>query len=147
MTRTRVERDIAADPVSTALLLAGPTAVELWPGVTRLGGDAHHVLAEAALPSPRDGSLRATTVAVRAMPPLRTPTSYVTRFEFRGDDVPATTGVLTLAASRTGSAGVETHASLVLEATEGRTVSGLRVMAGEFLANLAAAAEQRSFAA
>ena len=35
-TRTRVSRRIAADPTSTALLLAGPTAVDLWPGARRV---------------------------------------------------------------------------------------------------------------
>lgn len=122
MARIRVERAIAADPASAALLLSGPAAADLWPRA-----DAR----------PVGPQLRVAMA----------PTSYVTRFEVTGDDLPETRGLLTL-----DYAGDGTHAVLRLDyeapVTERlRVGSALREMAGAFLANLAAAAEDRSFAA
>src|SRR3982751_2102172 len=91
-TRTRVTRRIAADPTSTALLLAGPTALELWPGVRRVAVVGGRTVVETELPAQR---LAASSV--RALPPRRTPTAYVTRFEWAGPGLPETTGELTLA--------------------------------------------------
>jgi hypothetical protein len=128
MATVRVERLIEADPTSVALLLAGPP--EFWP-------DAG--------------------VAVRARPPRRTPTAYVTTFEFSGDGVPTTTGVLTLTYEPRGRGECATSALLRLDwstrAGEGRWVNrvvaarALGDLAEGFLANLAAAAEERSRAA
>ena len=140
-TRTRVERRICADPTSTALLLAGPTAVDLWPGVRRVGEAGGRVLVEAEV---ADTSTAAT---VRALPPQRTPTSYVTKFEWVGPGLPATTGELTLAYLP----GPSTAAVLTLDSAgleDSALASGtLTAMAEEFLANLARAAEGRSRAA
>lgn len=144
-TRTRVTRRICADPTSTALLLAGPTALDLWPGVRRVGEAGGRVLVEAAItPS------RATAATVRALPPQRTPTSYVTKFEWVGPSLPMTTGLLTLGYAP-GAAGPATTAVLTLD-SEGLEESALAPddlteMAGQFLANLARAAEERSRAA
>lgn len=55
MERLTLVRVIAADPASTALLLAGPGALELCP----------------------------TPLALKATPPVRTATAFETRFECR----------------------------------------------------------------
>jgi hypothetical protein len=144
LARTRVTRRISADPTSTALLLAGPTAVDLWPDVRRVGESAGRVLVEAEL----DGvSLSAT---VRARPPKRTPTSYVTQFEFVGTAVPLTDGQLTLTYAP-GTSGPATSAVLTLQRDAGLPGAIgdvlLEQMAERFLDNLARAAEERSRAA
>ena len=155
MARIVVERQIAADPTSTALLLAGPTAVELWPGVRRIAGDGDRVLAEARVPTWRED--RSAHVRVRALPPRRTPTAYVTEFSFSGQGVPHTAGVLTLTYEAGRGDLSTTSALLRLESNafdgEGpmldrmRSVRALRGMAEDFLDNLADAAESRSTAA
>jgi hypothetical protein len=144
-TRTRVSRRIGADPTSTALLLAGPTAVDLWPGVRRVGEVDGRVLVETEL-----GTGTPTAAMVRARPPKRTPTSYVTTFDAVGPDVPATSGELTLAYAP-GTHGPATLAVLTL-VIDGPLPEPLRPdlvddMAERFLANLARAAEDRSYAA
>ena len=150
-TRTRVSRRIAADPTSTALLLAGPAAMELWPGVRRVGDAGNRVLVEADLPADRG----ATAAAVRALPPRRTPTSYVTRFDWAGLGLPVTTGTLTLSyactADREADTAAATDAALTLDSDglSGSRLDAVRLeeLAGGFLANLAVAAESRSRAA
>lgn len=155
--RTRVTRRIRADPTSTALLLAAPAALELWPGVRRVGEVAGRALVEAELPvQTRRRLLSAphtaphTAATVRALPPRRTPTAYVLRFEWSGPGLPPTTGELTLA-YLAGDATPATAASLRLDSAdvEGSRVGGdaLTEMAEGFLANLAVAAERRSTAA
>ena len=140
-TRTRAERRIDADPTSTALLLAGPSALELWPGVRRLGEVGGRVLVVVDEPT--------TAASVTARPPRRTPTAYVTRFAWTGPDLPVTEGVLTLrygphAADRGTPS---THAELVLDSTglaDSRLdQAALTLMATGFLANLGRAAESR----
>lgn len=139
--RIRVVRRIAADPTSTALLLAAPTAFALWPGVRRVGQVAGRQLVETDLAPDR-----AAAATVRALPPRRTPTAYVCRFEWAGPDLPTTTGTLTL-----GYAGGSTDAALVLDSTDlvGTVLDAgvLAEMAEGFLLNLARAAESRSRAA
>ena len=146
-TRTRVTRRIHADPTSAALLLAGPGALELWPGVRRIGEAGGRALVEAALapePAPQ------TAATVRALPPRRTPTSFITRFEWAGPGLPVTAGELTLAYAP-GDGHPSTTATLLLHShgVDGSRVDAriLTQMAEGFLANLAAAAEQRSTAA
>ena len=90
-TRTRTTRQIAADPTSTALLLTGPAALELWPGVTRVGEAGGLALVETDLPS-----ARRTAATVRALPPRRTPTAFVTRFTWSGPELPGAAGELRL---------------------------------------------------
>jgi hypothetical protein len=144
--RTRVTQRIAADPTSAALLLAGPTAFELWPGVRRVGDVGGRMVVETDL-TPQ----RAAAASVRALPPRRTPTSYVTRFEWSGPGLPETTGELTLGYAPTAHGEIGTHAVLVLRSygLEGSAlgVKALEAMARGFLANLARAAELRSRAA
>ncbi len=142
-TRMRVVRRIAADPTSTALLLAGPAAVELWPGVRRIAEVAGRTLVEA-----EQGSGAAS---VRAEPPRRTPTAYVSTFEWTGPGLPPANGTLTLAYAPAADGTLATHAALELDvpglAGSRLDEPGLRALAAEFLDNLGRAAEQRSRAA
>lgn len=142
---TRARRPIAADPTSTALLLAGPTALELWPGVRRVAAVGGRVLVEADIPEQR----RSTAATVRVQPPRRTPTSFVTRFEWAGPALPLTAGELTLTYAG-GAARPSTLAVLTLdsEGVEASALSGaaLQLLADGFLANLAQLAESRSLA-
>lgn len=137
-TRTRAQRRIDADPTSTALLLAGRSALELWPGLRRVGEVGGRVLVELEQPT--------TAASVTARPPVRTPTAFVTRFAWTGPDLPATAGVLTLTYAW-GRAVSSTWAELVLESTGVETSSldeGTLVrLASTFLDNLARAAESR----
>lgn len=145
-TRTEITQLIAADPTSTALLLAGPTAFELWPGVQRIRDVEGGMRVETAV-----GPDRTLDVNVRALPPQRTPTSFITRFTWSGPGMPATTGVLTLTTAPARVGERATHAVLVLvsEGLEFSALSGceLEAMARGFLANLARAAELRNRAA
>ncbi|MCU1596023.1 MAG: hypothetical protein JWO12_3415 [Frankiales bacterium] len=145
-TRTRVTQRIAADPTSTALLLAGPTAFELWPGVRRVAEVSGRMVVETDVAPDR-----LAAASVRALPPKRTPTSYVTRFEWSGPGLPATSAELTLGYAPTGDGEVGTHAALVLDSSDfeesGLTAGQLESMARGFLVNLARAAELRSHAA
>lgn len=145
-TRTRLTTHIAADPTSTALLLAGPTAFDLWPGVRRVADVSGHTVVETDL-TPE----RVVAASVRALPPKRTPTSYVTRFEWEGSGLPSTTGTLTLGYAPTADGEVGTHASLVLDSSgfdaSDLAPAELAAMAEGFLRNLARAAELRSRAA
>ena len=139
-TQTRLEQPILADPTSTALLLAGPAAMELWPGVRRVGVSSGRAVVETDLGD------RPTAASVRALPPTRTPTSFVTRFEFVGPGLPATSAELTLSYGDTG-----THAELLMTSSgfEGTVLdqATLTELARGFLANLAEAAELRNCAA
>lgn len=148
-TRTRVVRRIGADPTSTALLLAGPAAMELWPGVRRVGEVGGRILVEAELDPDREHV--PTAASVRALPPRRTPTSFVTRFAWTGPGLPVTDGTLTLAYAPGADGAPATQAALELDSAD---VVGSRVdeatltaMAEGFLANLARAAESRNRAA
>lgn len=150
--RTRVTRRIVADPTSTALLLAAPAAMDLWPGLRRVAEVGGRLLVEFETALPRsDGGRRPTAATVRALPPRRTPTAYVTRFGWDGPDLPGTTGQLTLAYAPTGDGTPVTHAVLTLDSTglEGSRLDrlSLATLAEGFLANLAQAAESRSRAA
>lgn len=150
-TRTRVVRRIGADPTSTALLLAGPAALELWPGVRRVGEVGGRALVEAEL-EPRDEAAPVpTAAAVRALPPRRTPTSFVTRFAWSGPGLPVTEGTLTLAYAPGADGAPSTHAALTLDSAGvvgSRVDEGtLTAMAEGFLDNLARAAESRNRAA
>jgi hypothetical protein len=150
--RTRVTRRITADPTSTALLLAGPTALDLWPGVRRVGESDGRLLVEAEVAEgPSQPERRPTSATVRALPPRRTPTAYVTRFGWSGPELPGTSGQLTLAYAPTGDGTPVTHAVLTLDSTglEDSRLDQLTLatMAEGFLANLARAAEARSRAA
>ncbi|HEX8001835.1 MAG TPA: hypothetical protein VF519_03985 [Mycobacteriales bacterium] len=143
MQSIRAERRIAADPTGTALLLAGQTAFDLWPGATRLDGAARLDGATLLVRVPRRPAAR---VAVRARPPRRLPTSYVTTFRVDGD-LPETDGTVTLTRAWQGERPATDAVLTVTWDGDARLAGPLRAMADGFLANLAAAAEQRSFAA
>jgi hypothetical protein len=143
--RIRADRRISADPTSTALLLAGPAAVDLWPGVRRVGAVDGRVLVEAELPS-----RLSTAATVLVEPPRRTPTSFVSRFEWVGPSLPRTRGELTLTYAA-GDEAPSTTASLVLDSddVDAGALSGpdLKTLADGFLDNLRELAESRSRAA
>ena len=161
------ERRFAADPTSAALLLAAPTAVELWPGVRRVDA-ATSLAADPSPVAPGEDRIQVELVlpaglvaadsapaaaVVHARAPRRTPTSFVLRFDFATDALPPTSGRLTLHyaddAGDPDTAASTTRAVLVLEhppAVPG-VRSALTGMATAFLANLADAAEGRSRAA
>ncbi|MDT7536587.1 MAG: hypothetical protein QOI82_172 [Actinomycetota bacterium] len=144
--RIRAERRICADPTSTALLLAGPAAVDLWPGIRRVGAVDGRVLVEAELPQQRFP----TAATVLVAPPRRTPTAFVTEFEWVGPSLPRTRGVLTLTYAAGGD-GPTTAASLVLDRDDAVTGAlpepALQRLADAFLDNLRELAESRSHAA
>ncbi len=141
--RTRADRRIAADPTSTALLVAGPAALELWPGVRCVGTVEDRLLVEADIPAQRVS----TAATVLIDPPRRTPTSYVTRFAWAGPSLPETAGQLTLSYA----AGPATLALLTLDSVDvdgsALTPDLLQQLAAGFLDNLAALAESRNRAA
>ncbi len=147
-TRVRVGRRICADPTSIALLLAGPSALELWPGVRRLGDVGGRALVEAELaPAAPEGDSVPTAASVTAGPPRRTPTAYVTAFGWTGPGLPPTDGTLTLGYAPGGDGTPSTQAELVLDALglelSRLGESSLTAMADGFLDNLARAAESR----
>ena len=143
--RTRVTRRIAADPTSTALLLAGPTALELWPGVRRVAEVAGRIVVETELTPDRP-----VAASVTAQPPRRTLTAFVTTFAWAGPSLPDTRAELVLGYAPTSAGEIGTHAALVLDSSfDGSDVDERRLaqMARGFLDNLATAAESRSRAA
>jgi hypothetical protein len=144
--RFRAARRIAADPTSTALLLAAPAALELWPGVRRVGAVDGRVLVEAEIPEQR----LSTAATVRVEPPRRTPTAFITRFEWAGPSLPRTNGELTLSYAA-GSDGPATVAELVLDshdlAESALSAPAIQSLAESFRDNLRELAESRSRAA
>jgi hypothetical protein len=141
MPEIALSRRVAAEPASLALLLAGPTAVELWPGARRIGDFGDRFTVEADLP---DGE--SSEVHLQALPPRRTPTAFVIRFEYSGVGIPSTNGTITLTSQGSGSSRAELVLRweggidrLIREDTESKAAS--------FLATLATAAEERSSAA
>ena len=154
--RVTVRRRISADPTSTALLLAAPSACELWPGVHRVGEVPEGLLVETVLPGPPDVPDRTTTAIVRALPPRRTPVTFVSHFEVTGTGLPETSGRLHLSYTDCSDSTC-TLAELTLQCAppaEGVALLGwshattlFERMADGFLDNLAVAAEQRSHAA
>ena len=143
--RLRVSLEIAADPTSTALLLAGPSAMDMWPGLRRVGTVEGLVRAEAPI------STETADVLVRAEPPRRLPTSFVTHFAFTATEadqaaVPDSDGTLTLQYSEKGGE-VSTHAVLELTPRGAGSLGQIHQLAEGFLDNLRTAAELRSTAA
>ena len=149
--RLHASRRIGADPSSTALLLAGPTALELWPGVRHVGDAGGRALVETELAGGPDAPAVPTAASVTAHPPRRTPTAFVTRFSWTGPDLPVASGVLTLTYAPGGEGTPATAATLVLDVDRLQDsrldAAALTGMAEGFLANLARAAEQRRRAA
>ena len=152
-------RRIAADPTSAALLLAGPTAVELWPGaeLTSSGPD-DQIRVMVDLPPAFLPASGRVAVLVRSLSPRRTPTSFVLRFSFGAAGFPGVRGELSLGYAPVGPDELPcTDAELRLtiddpgEAVQAvplaRFVTAVGELAEQFLVNLAAAAEHRSRAA
>lgn len=89
MTTVTATRVVPGDPASTALLLAGPSALEFWPGITHIDGVVSPVSARAALAGESQ-----RRVVINSQPPKRTPTAYVTTFSIDADGLPSASGVL-----------------------------------------------------
>jgi hypothetical protein len=89
MTKVTATRIVPADPASTALLLAGPSALEFWPGISRITGVLSPLSADAALAGEEHRRL-----VIRSQPPRRTPTAYVTSFSVDADGLPSASGTL-----------------------------------------------------
>lgn len=125
MPRISATRTIAADPTSTALLVAGPTASESW---------AH------------------SSATLRVQTPWRTPTDYVSRLVISGPALPEASGLLTLGYADAGGV-VRTTASLRLDyalvpGTDPAAIAArLHALAEDLLDVLATLAEERAFAA
>jgi hypothetical protein len=126
MPRISVTRTIAADPTSTALLVAGPTAAEQW--------------------SHPAASLRVQT-------PWRTPTDYVSRVVISTPGLPDVSGLLTLGYVPSIDGLSRTAASLRLDyaAVPGADATAIateiREIADNLLATLTTLAEERASAA
>lgn len=136
-----LSRQMAAEPASLALLLAGPTAVELWPGARRIGEFGDRLTVQADLP---DGER--SEVHLQALPPRRTPTSFLIRFEYSGVGIPPTSGTITLTSQGNGSTRVEL--ALRWDGGIDRSVrEDTERKAASFLTTLARTAEARSSAA
>ena len=131
-----VRRCIATDPSSTALMLAGPGAFELWPGIEAVGETEGHL--HLAVPGVGDE----VPVDVELLAPSRTATGFVLRFVGEGNDR-AVPGELRLRAA--SDADFRTEAELRLGYPEdGPAADELRRMAERFVTNLMSAAEARS---
>ena len=86
-----VSRDVAADPAGAALLLTTSEALRWWPGLRVGPRDGEQAVAATI------GSRRALErVRIEALPPRRTPTSFVARFQVSGGSYDRTDGVVTL---------------------------------------------------
>src|SRR4051794_632227 len=89
MSTVTATRIVPADPASTALLLSGPSALEFWPGLSRVSGATSPVRLRASLAGDEDRRL-----TIDAQPPRRTPTSYVTHFSVDAEGLPKASGQL-----------------------------------------------------
>lgn len=115
--RLHATRRIDADPTSTALLLAGPDALELW---------------------------AASTVAVE--PPHRTPTGFVAHFSWTGPELPPASGVLRLTPAPGAHSTPSTSADISVVVPEPPVAVPPAVL-DDFLRALADAAQRRRQAA
>jgi hypothetical protein len=71
------------------LLLAGPSALEFWPGIDNVDG----VLSPLSASAPLAGDAHRRLI-VHTQPPRRTPTAYVARFSVAADGLPTASGTL-----------------------------------------------------
>lgn len=132
---TEVSRDVAADPISTALLLTSAEALEWWPGLRVERGAAELGL---VVPAILTAGRSAESVDIEALPPRRTPTAFVASFRVTGGSYGPTEGAVTLARQPAG-----TRATVQLDSPRG----DLEPSARRFLSRLAKAAEGRASAA
>lgn len=87
MTTVTATRIVTGDPASTVLLLAGPSGLEFWPGISHVDGLVSPVSAVAALAGEPNRRL-----VIHSEPPKRTPTAYVTTFSVVADGLPSASG-------------------------------------------------------
>ncbi len=131
------DRSIAADPTSVALLLNGPAAGELWPGVVEVDSSSARLALRARVPGRGTVDARVTVTPVRSMP-----TSYGATFTIESDALPPMPGRLNLSYESPGSARRTTRAVIVID-YRGPYPERLRRLAQRYLDNVAAAAETR----
>lgn len=157
MSTVRLERHVAADPTSLALLLAGPAAYPLWPGVAAVeaaGDGGHGTVLRLTLP---DGSAGEIPVRVTTRPPRRALFDrYVLRFTAASPGR-SIDGVLTLEyADPEPDGGPPNATRAILETTLPETGRGeastvtpdtMRAMGDGFLARLRRVGEERAQAA
>ncbi len=128
----QVSRDLAADPTGAALLLTSADALRWWPGLKVDAREGGHTLAVTV------ASRRTLErLHIEALPPRRTPTSFVARFQVSGGSYDRTDGAVTLVRHGDG-----TRATLALDGPR----EDLAVPARRFLDGLAKAAESRAAA-
>jgi hypothetical protein len=132
MATVTAEQHIAADPLSTALLLTSHDALRLWPGLEL--GESTPSGQTAVIAVGRRGE----DVVIAALPPRRTPTSFVAGFRVVGGSFQTTEGAVTLDYAPGG-----TLARIVLDGPR----DDLDAPARRFLGQLARRAESRSSAA
>jgi len=101
-------RRIPGDATSAALLLSGPRALDLWPGLHQV----HTAPGRYAALSPV-GDDPLAPVVVRADPPQRTATAYLTRFHVTGNRLPQASGQLRVRSSwHAGQPGTDVEVSI-----------------------------------
>jgi hypothetical protein len=88
MTTVTATRVVPADPASTALLFAGASVLNFWPGISDVTGQFSPLFFRAELAG------RGRHLVVRSQPPHRTPTAYVTQFWVDADGLPSARGTL-----------------------------------------------------
>src|SRR4051794_19662826 len=122
MSTVTATRIVPADPASTALLLAGPSALDFWPGLSRESGLLSPVSARAALAGDQH-----RRIVIRSQPPRRTPTAYVTSFAIDADGLPSASGTLRVArqgwVSDGGTDGAAVPAPTAPEGVAGRSAT------------------------
>ena len=129
MTHIEVSRDVAADPSSVALVLAGPAARELWPP------RSDRVVGVVEAQQPRQ--------AVTVDPPARSGVGFAARLEIHAGDATVGLGRLTILPAA-GGAGCEIR--IALEADD-ELAARVRRDADRYLLNVADLSRERSSAA
>jgi len=131
----RSSRHIPSDPTSTALLLSGPTALDLWPRLQRVHDAPGRYAAMGAV---GEGALG--PVLVRSDLPRRTATAYVTRFSVEGEQVPQAAGELRVRGSwANGGPGANVEVWLASDRWDSRIEHYVSKAVEAFLDNLARA--------
>lgn len=136
----RSSRRIAGDATSTALLLSGPSALDLWPGLRRVHDAPGHYAALGPV-----GDDPVGPVVVRADPPRRTATAYVTRFFVVGDQLPEASGELRVHGSWAGDQpGASVEVSLTSDGWDLALERQMSTAVEGFLDNLARVSDSYS---
>lgn len=135
----RVERVIAADPVSVTLVIVGLSIARLWPGAT--GVDSVSASAFTLhVDLPGRGALAARG---RMTSPMRSATSFLVAFTVETTELPPIAATMRLRYVAAVDSTPGTQAALTF-GYDGPAPGGLRTLAEGYLNNVTAAAERRS---